>query len=80
MSGFNTNAIYRRAGEDSILAVQIFDQRKFNKRKDQGFLGVINIRVGDAIDFGNPSDRELHLALTIAQAALIISRNAHQRS
>lgn len=80
MSGFNTNTIYRRAGEDSILAVQIFDQRKFNKRKDQGFLGVINIRVGDAIDFGNPSDRELHLALTIAQAALIISRNAHQRS
>jgi hypothetical protein len=35
--------------EDSILAIQIFDQKKF-KKKDQGFLGVINIRVGDIID------------------------------
>jgi hypothetical protein len=38
-----------RVTEDSILAVQIFDQKKF-KRKDQGFLGVINIRVGDVIE------------------------------
>ncbi|KAK9471667.1 uncharacterized protein V1510DRAFT_182690 [Dipodascopsis tothii] len=33
----------------SIIAIQIFDQKKF-KRKDQGFLGVINIRVGDVLD------------------------------
>ncbi|EGX96436.1 ubiquitin ligase (Nedd4/Rsp5p) [Cordyceps militaris CM01] len=35
-----------RVNEGSILAVQVFDQKKF-KKKDQGFLGVINIRVGD---------------------------------
>ncbi|VVT46542.1 uncharacterized protein SAPINGB_P001265 [Magnusiomyces paraingens] len=35
--------------ENSIIAVQVFDQKKF-KKKDQGFLGVINIRVGDVID------------------------------
>ncbi|KAF8474975.1 hypothetical protein BDZ91DRAFT_690705 [Kalaharituber pfeilii] len=35
--------------ESSIIAVQIFDQKKF-KKKDQGFLGVINVRVGDVID------------------------------
>lgn len=35
--------------ESSIIAVQIFDQKKF-KKKDQGFLGVINIRVGDVVD------------------------------
>ena len=35
--------------EGSIVAVQIFDQRKF-KRKDQGFLGVINIKVSDVLD------------------------------
>lgn len=29
--------------------MQIFDQKKF-KKKDQGFLGVINIRVGDVLD------------------------------
>jgi E3 ubiquitin-protein ligase NEDD4 len=37
-----------RTNEDGILAVQVFDQKKF-KKKDQGFLGVINIRVGDVI-------------------------------
>lgn len=38
-----------RVNEDSILAIQIFDQKKF-KKKDQGFLGVINVRIGDVID------------------------------
>lgn len=33
----------------SILAVQIFDHKKF-KKKDQGFLGVINVVVSEAID------------------------------
>ncbi|OLL23296.1 putative E3 ubiquitin-protein ligase hulA [Neolecta irregularis DAH-3] len=35
--------------ENSILGVQVFDQRKF-KKKDQGFLGVVNLRIGDACD------------------------------
>ncbi|EKD13752.1 uncharacterized protein L3040_005633 [Drepanopeziza brunnea f. sp. 'multigermtubi'] len=47
-----------RANEDSILAVQIFDQKKF-KKKDQGFLGVINVRVGDVVDFSVKADEML---------------------
>jgi len=35
--------------DSSVVAVQIFDQRKF-KRKDQGFLGVVNLRVSDTLD------------------------------
>lgn len=35
--------------DSSVIAVQIFDQRKF-KRRDQGFLGVVNIRVSDVLD------------------------------
>jgi hypothetical protein len=35
--------------ESSVIAVQIFDQRKF-KRKDQGFLGVVNIKVSEYLD------------------------------
>ncbi|KAF8522137.1 hypothetical protein BU17DRAFT_75225 [Hysterangium stoloniferum] len=35
--------------DSSVIAVQIFDQRKF-KRRDQGFLGVVNVRVSDALD------------------------------
>nr|ODN85521.1 E3 ubiquitin-protein ligase NEDD4 [Cryptococcus depauperatus CBS 7841] len=37
--------------DSSIVAVQIFDQRKFKRKQDQGFLGVINIKVSDVIDF-----------------------------
>jgi E3 ubiquitin-protein ligase NEDD4 len=44
-----------RVNEDSILAVQVFDQRKF-KKKDQGFLGVVNIRVGDSVELLAESD------------------------
>lgn len=47
--GVNGVYRYRRVNEDSILAIQIFDQKKF-KKKDQGFLGVINVRIGDVID------------------------------
>ncbi|PWN37850.1 HECT-domain-containing protein [Meira miltonrushii] len=35
--------------DSSVLAVQIFDQKKFKKR-DQGFLGVINVSVAEVID------------------------------
>lgn len=44
-----------KVNEDSILAVQVFDQKKF-KKKDQGFLGVINIRVGDVIELAPDAD------------------------
>lgn len=44
-----------RVNEDSILAIQVFDQKKF-KKKDQGFLGVINIRIGDVIDLVPDAD------------------------
>ena len=40
---------HRTAKDSSVVAVQIFDQRKF-KRKDQGFLGVVNVRVSDILD------------------------------
>ncbi|ODQ47649.1 hypothetical protein PICMEDRAFT_71697 [Pichia membranifaciens NRRL Y-2026] len=43
--------------ENSVLIIQVFDQRKF-KKKDQGFLGVINIRIGDYINFNDPSSEQ----------------------
>lgn len=46
------------ATEDSILAVQVFDQKKF-KKKDQGFLGVINVRIGDAIELAEGAEDEM---------------------
>lgn len=40
---------YSTVKDSSVVAVQIFDQRKF-KRRDQGFLGVVNVRVSDVLD------------------------------
>lgn len=47
-----------RANEDSVLAVQIFDQKKF-KKKDQGFLGVVNVKIGSVIDLDAGGDEML---------------------
>lgn len=46
-----------QATENSILVIQVFDQKKF-KKKDQGFLGVVNIRVGDNIDLSVANSAE----------------------
>jgi E3 ubiquitin-protein ligase NEDD4 len=53
------------------LAVQIFDQKKF-KKKDQGFLGVINVRVGDVVDFSSGQDREYLLIINIYRLLLTL--------
>ena len=48
---------YSNVKDSSVVAVQVFDQRKF-KRKDQGFLGVINIKVADVIDLDSGGQGE----------------------
>ncbi|QLL34543.1 hypothetical protein HG536_0G04050 [Torulaspora globosa] len=45
---WNENFKFTDVNENSILTIQVFDQKKF-KKKDQGFLGVINIRIGDVL-------------------------------
>lgn len=40
--------------------MQVFDQKKF-KKKDQGFLGVINIRIGDVIELADGADGTAYL-------------------
>jgi E3 ubiquitin-protein ligase NEDD4 len=39
----------RQVSNRSVIAVQVFDQKKF-KKKDQGFLGVINVQVSTVFD------------------------------
>lgn len=45
----------------SVIAVQIFDQKKF-KKKDQGFLGTVNIQMGDVFDVnvGGDGNANIH--------------------
>ncbi|KAF9114580.1 hypothetical protein BGX27_010463 [Mortierella sp. AM989] len=63
----------------SILAVQIFDQKKF-KKKDQGFLGTVNIQMGDVFDVTIGGDEMLTTELkksgsndVVVQGKLIIN-------
>jgi hypothetical protein len=69
---------HRKATEDSILAIQIFDQKKF-KKKDQGFLGVINVRIGDVIDLDVGGEGSATLMAVCLDSTYIIHRNAHSR-
>ncbi|KAG6376092.1 hypothetical protein JVT61DRAFT_2064 [Boletus reticuloceps] len=57
--------------DSSVLAVQIFDQRKF-KRRDQGFLGVINVRVSDVLDYELGGHEMLTLDLKKSNDNLVV--------
>ncbi|CCE62744.1 hypothetical protein TPHA_0D01030 [Tetrapisispora phaffii CBS 4417] len=46
---WNETFKFKDVNENSILTVQVFDQKKF-KKKDQGFLGVINIKITDVLN------------------------------
>lgn len=73
------------ASEDLILVIQVFDQKKF-KKKDQGFLGVVNVRIGDVIDLLLLSSEETitrdlkksneHLAVS-GRVIIVLSHNAN---
>ena len=42
----------------SVIAVQVFDQRKFKKSKDQGFLGVVNVLMSSVFDLNSASQAD----------------------
>ncbi|KAJ3144658.1 hypothetical protein HDU89_008104 [Geranomyces variabilis] len=48
---------------NSVVAVQIFDQRKWKKTRDQGFLGVINVTMTSLFDVNVGGDEMLTLEL-----------------
>ena len=50
--------------------VQIFDQKKF-KKKDQGFLGVINVLVKDVLDLSIGGERNFYIINIITQSPLL---------
>lgn len=59
--------------ENSILIIQVFDQKKF-KKKDQGFLGVVNIRVGDVVNLrSNTSEQTITEELKRSNSNLNVS-------
>lgn len=64
--------MFSNVTENSIIAIQIFDQKKF-KKKDQGFLGVINIRVGDVIDLSAGGDEMITQNLKRSNDNLAVS-------
>ncbi|KAF9264871.1 HECT-domain-containing protein [Marasmius fiardii PR-910] len=57
--------------DSSVVAVQIFDQKKF-KRKDQGFLGVVNVHVSDVLDLELGGHEMLTLDLKKSNDNLVV--------
>ncbi|KAH9977291.1 HECT-domain-containing protein [Lactifluus volemus] len=57
--------------DSSVVAVQIFDQRKF-KRRDQGFLGVVNIQVSNYLDLELGGHETLQLDLKRSNDNLVV--------
>ncbi|KAI9224517.1 C2 domain-containing protein, partial [Blastocladiella britannica] len=51
----------------SVIAVQIFDQKKFKKQSNQGFLGVVNVQVGSVFDV-RTADADEMLTLDLKKA------------
>jgi E3 ubiquitin-protein ligase NEDD4 len=45
----------------SVISVQVFDQKKFKKR-DQGFLGVVTVQMGNAFDVAVGGDGKFFLS------------------
>lgn len=67
-----------KVNEDSILAVQVFDQKKF-KKKDQGFLGVINVRIGDVIELAPDAEGKVLLQFTcVCRLTARVRTNMHR--
>ena len=59
-----------------MLAIQIFDQKKF-KKKDQGFLGVINVRAGDVIDLDMGGDGEPYTLRILTKRLTLRKKCSH---
>jgi len=56
---------------NSVIAVQIFDQRKF-KKKDQGFLGVVNVPVSKYLDLTREGNEMLTVDLKKSNDNLVV--------
>ncbi|KIM30184.1 hypothetical protein M408DRAFT_22227 [Serendipita vermifera MAFF 305830] len=69
--------------KSSIITVQIFDARKFNKKKDLGCLGVINLNVSDVLDLDVGGEETLTFDLkrkyqnVSVQGTIVIRLSAH---
>ncbi|KAG2180753.1 hypothetical protein INT44_003760 [Umbelopsis vinacea] len=51
-----------QATNESVISVQVFDQKKF-KKKDQGFLGVVTVQMSNVFDVAVGGDEMLTLEL-----------------
>ena len=64
----------------SVIAVQVFDQKKF-KKKDQGFLGIVKVQVADVFDISVGGDGRHCLlpSMCSANSFKFENRNAYFR-
>ena len=70
----------RNVSSNSVIVIQIFDQKRFITAKDQGFLGLVHVTIGQLIDLQNEYEEttvECQLSdsysPTVAQGTLSLS-------
>lgn len=56
-----------KVNNSSVIAVQIFDQKKF-KKKNQGFLGTVNVQMGSIFDVTSPTGGNSRLVLDLKKS------------
>ncbi|KAJ3355166.1 E3 ubiquitin-protein ligase pub1 [Allomyces javanicus] len=57
----------------SVIAVQIFDQKRFKRAGNQGFLGVVNVQVGQVLNLDSAdADEMLTLELKKSQSVDVV--------
>jgi hypothetical protein len=61
-----------KANKDDVLIIRIFDQKKFQK-KEQGFLGVVKVRIGPVMDPNVGSDKRITKDLQISKSGGLVS-------
>ncbi|KAI3649535.1 hypothetical protein MP228_005167 [Amoeboaphelidium protococcarum] len=61
LSPFWNSSFVVTVQQNSVLAFQVFDQKKFKRKKDQGFLGVVNVLVSGLFDI---TATEIHEIVT----------------
>ncbi|KAJ1923208.1 hypothetical protein IWQ60_006016 [Tieghemiomyces parasiticus] len=74
LSPYWNQAFTVKATPQSVLAIQIFDERKFKyKEQAQGFLGVINLQINRYLDFELGGEAMTTLDLKASNVKLMVS-------
>lgn len=63
---------YRLVNPNSVISVQVFDQKTFQTDPNQGFLGVVNVLVNSVININSPGSNTLRFDLRTSNSKVSV--------